>query len=234
MTVRGSALRWARGPGVPSHPGPADLPRYAHHRAWGRRPSWSWAGAGRGSSGHCQGVPPEPGFSPQPLHLHLPHILVPLAFHAPQLRHALLQVGGSVVILPLVVLAAVLGEGGERRETPMSKSSRLGVHWSEHWTGSRGAQLETQTAWRQSVPSTGLSVLIYQMGRGCLAGAGLGWGVKVVAILTLMNCISSLVFFSMCCSRSPWNVCTCVECRVGVIRAVLIIPRPRHPSCCPV
>lgn len=35
-------LRWARGPGLLCPPtGPAALPRYTHHRAWGRRPSWS-------------------------------------------------------------------------------------------------------------------------------------------------------------------------------------------------
>lgn len=64
-------------------------------------------------------------------------------------------------------------------------------------------------------------------------GDGLG-GQGGGAPLTLMNCMSSFVFFSMCCSRSPWNVCTCVQCRVGVIRVALIIPRPRHPLHCPV
>lgn len=44
----------------------------------------------------------------RPSHLHLPHILVSLALHAPQLRHALLQVGRSVAVLELIVLAAVL------------------------------------------------------------------------------------------------------------------------------
>jgi hypothetical protein len=43
-----------------------------------------------------------------------------------------------------------------------------------------------------------------------------------------MNCISSLVFFSMCCSRSPWKVCTCVERGVGAIRVVLLSPA-QHP-----
>lgn len=71
---------------------------------------------------------------PRPSHLHLPHILVPLALHAPQLRHALLQVGSSVAVLDLVVLAAVLGEGaGGGRPTsraldawPMGQSAGQG------------------------------------------------------------------------------------------------------------
>lgn len=75
---------------------------------------------------------------PRPWHLHLPRILVPLALHAPQLRHALLQVGGSVAVLHLVVLAAVLGWGGQRRETPTSKSSRHPACGSEHRTRGRG------------------------------------------------------------------------------------------------
>jgi hypothetical protein len=59
------------------------------------------AAAGWGILGGARG-------SPAP-HLHLPRVLVSLALHAPQLRHALLQVGRSVAVLHLVVLAAVLG-----------------------------------------------------------------------------------------------------------------------------
>lgn len=145
---------------VPTYQGPAALPRYTHHRV-GQAAllelSWRWVGELR----RVSGGPPKAWFCPQLLHLHLPHILVPLAFHAPQLRHALLQAGCSVAVLHLIVLAAVLGEGGERKETPMSKSSRLRVHGSEHWTGPRGAQLGTWIAWGQSMPSAGLGVLIH-------------------------------------------------------------------------
>lgn len=111
---------------------------------------------------------------PQPLHLHLPRILVPLALHTPQLGHALLQVGGSVAVLHLVVLAAVLGWGGERRETPVSKSSRHLAYGPEYWTGA-GTQLGTCITWGQSMPSAGLSVPIPQKGRDGPAGDGL-WG----------------------------------------------------------
>lgn len=62
--------------------------------------------------------------------------------------------------------------------------------------------------------------------QACWRWAG---GARVGARLTLMNCMSSLVFFSMCCRRSPWNVCTCVECRVGLIRATQSSPGPGIP-----
>ena len=57
----------------------------------------------------------------------------------------------------------------------------------------------------------------------------MGGGPSAAARLTLMNCMSSLVFFSMCCSRSPWNVCTCVERRAGAIRAALPFSGPSIP-----
>lgn len=108
--------------------------------------AWCWLGELRRVS---EG-PPRNRSRPGLLHLHLPHILVPLALHAPQLGHALLQVGGSVAVLNLVVLAAVLGWGGERRETPTSKARDA---WPMGQSADRGraAQLGTCITWGQAM-----------------------------------------------------------------------------------
>lgn len=209
MTGQGIVLRCVSlRPGCPPHRGLADLCSCAQHRRWGKPHSWSWAGAGWGSSGGSQRVPPGPVLA-QPLHLHLPHVLVPLPLHAPQLRHALLQVGSSVAVLDLVVLAAVLGWDREGRGALVSKSSRHPAHGSERWAGAEGStgnasDMEPVSAqrWPQGAHLS--------MGRdgSPMPGRGPGRGPGRAARLTLMNCMSSLVFFSMCCSRSPWNVCT--------------------------
>ena len=44
-----------------------------------------------------------------------------------------------MAVLHLVVLAAVLGWGGKRRETPVSKGSRHLAYGPERWTGAGGS-----------------------------------------------------------------------------------------------
>lgn len=110
----------------------------------------------------------------------------------------------------------------------MSMSSRFLAHGLEHWTGPQGDSAGNTCSLGPVNAQRRPPCAIYQTRRGSLACDGLG-GPRWVARLTLMNCMSSLVFFSMCCSRSPWNVCTCVECRVGVIRVALIFPTLQHP-----
>lgn len=181
-------------------------------RGSGKPHSRAWPGAGVGSSGEYQRAPGDQS-RPRPSHLHLPHILVPLALHAPQLRHALLQVGSSVAVLDLIVLAAVLGEGaGGGRPTSRALDS-----WPMGQSAGQGRRL----GWERVCPGAGhCPALVPSVRRE-----------EAAARLTLMNCMSSLVFFSMCCSRSPWNVCTCVE---GSGWSGGPSPlRPQHPLHCP-
>ena len=132
-----------------------------------------------------------------------------------------------MAVLHLVVLAAVLGWGRERRETPMLKGSRHLAYGPEHWTGAGGSAGNVYNLGPVSAQHWPQCAHLSNGERqACWRWAGgPGW----VARLTLMNCMSSLVFFSMCCRRSPWNVCTCVECRVGLIRATQSSPSPGVP-----
>lgn len=128
-----------------------------------------------------------------------------------------------MAVLHLVVLAAVLGWGGERRGDPHCQRAQGTWPVGQSTGQGQGSQLGTCTTWGQSVPSTGSVCPSVKWGEAGLLAMGEG---RVGARLTLMNCMSSLVFFSMCCRVSMEGLHLC-GVQGGVDQGDPIIPRPR-------